>query len=155
MLEHDIKKANILGFSDGGNIALKFILKYPDCVDKLIPNGANLEPNGVKFRFQFPVEIAFRITKIFSGISARAKKRMELLGLMVNDPFIEIHELKNIAVPTLVIAGTNDMIHESHTKLIANSIPNSKLVFIKGDHFIANKKPEEFNLAVNNFLQGK
>ena len=35
---------------------------------------------------------------------------------------------------------------------IANSIPNAKLVLLKGDHFIAAKKPQEFNRAVNEFL---
>ena len=38
-----VKKAHILGFSDGGNLAIKFALTYPDYVDKLILNGANVE----------------------------------------------------------------------------------------------------------------
>ena len=45
---HKIEKAHILGFSDGGNIAIKFALKYPEFVEKLILNGANLDPSGVK-----------------------------------------------------------------------------------------------------------
>lgn len=53
---------------------------------------------------------------------------------------------------TLVIAGTNDMILEAHTRMIAESIPDSQLVLIKGNHFIANKKPEEFNQAVLGLL---
>ena len=44
------------------------------------------------------------------------------------------------------------MIKESHTKEIAESIPNSKLKIIKGNHFIANKCPDEFNQAVDEFL---
>lgn len=54
---------------------------------------------------------------------------------------------------TLVIAGTNDMIKEEHTKKIARGIPDSTLVFIKGNHFIANKNPEEFNRAVLDFMR--
>ena len=38
----------MLGFSDGGNIALIFALKYPGYVDRLILNGANLNPFGMK-----------------------------------------------------------------------------------------------------------
>ena len=72
---------------------------------------------------------------------------------MVNDPYIDYGELKNIKHKTLVIAGTRDMIRESHTKLIANSIPDCELIFIKGDHFIANKKADEFNVAVERFLE--
>ena len=73
-----------------------------------------------------------------------------MLGLMVNDPNVEPDELKAIQARTLVIAGTKDMILESYTRLI----PNSQLLFINGSHFIANKKPEEFNHAVLEFLNG-
>ncbi len=39
----DIKKAFFLGFSDGGNLAIKFALQWPDMVEKLVLNGANVE----------------------------------------------------------------------------------------------------------------
>ena len=38
MDEHNIEKANILGFSDGGNIALIFASEYPEKVSKLRAN---------------------------------------------------------------------------------------------------------------------
>ncbi|MBP5605329.1 MAG: alpha/beta hydrolase, partial [Ruminiclostridium sp.] len=41
MDEHNIASAHILGFSDGGNIAMIFAVRYPDRVDRLILNGAN------------------------------------------------------------------------------------------------------------------
>lgn len=72
---------------------------------------------------------------------------------MVNDPNVRPDELSAIRAKTLVIAGTNDMILEAHTRLIAECIPDSQLVFIKGNHFIANKKLEEFNRAVFGFLE--
>ena len=43
-----ITRCHLLGFSDGGNIALLFALKYPQYVEKLVLNGANLRPSGVK-----------------------------------------------------------------------------------------------------------
>ena len=60
MNEHEIQRANILGFSDGGNIALIFAMKYPDRVHKLIVDGANLKPEGVKRRVQVPIELGYR-----------------------------------------------------------------------------------------------
>lgn len=39
-----IPKANILGWSDGGNTGLLMALKYPDRVQKLVTMGANLFP---------------------------------------------------------------------------------------------------------------
>ena len=47
MEEKGIEKANLLGFSDGGNIAILFALKYPEKVEKLILNGANIFPEGM------------------------------------------------------------------------------------------------------------
>lgn len=45
------------------------------------------------------------------------------------------------------------MIKESHTKEIARCLPDAELTIIKGNHFIANKRPTEFNRAVDNFLK--
>ena len=154
MDEKGIEKAVLLGFSDGGNIALTFALKYPERVEKLILNGANLFPSGVKPRYQWPIEIGYRIAKLFSKKSVEAKKNAEMLGLMVNEPHIEPSELAQLKMPTLVIAGTKDMIKDSHTRLIYNSLPNVQLAILEGDHFLANKRPEAFNAMVKSFLSG-
>lgn len=151
----EIPGAIILGFSDGANIAMKFALKYPEKVQALILNGGNLNPEGVKSRIQIPIEIGYKITKAFAGKSEEARKHMELLGLMIFEPDIKAEELHFIKIPTLVIAGMKDMIKTAHTEEIAKSIPGAKLVIISGDHFIASKKPEEFNKEVEEFLRSK
>ena len=149
---HGIERADILGFSDGGNIAMVFALTHPERVRKLVLNGANLDASGVKRSVQIPIEIGYRMASLFAHKSLNAKKKAELLGLIVNDPALKPEELALIKAPTLVIAGTRDMIKDSHTRLIAGSIAGSKLVLIEGDHFIAGKCPEEFNRAVLDFL---
>ena len=148
-----ISRAVILGFSDGANIAMKFALKYPDRVKALILNGGNLDTKGVKRNIQIPIEIGYRFAKLFAGKSEEAKSHMEILGLMVNEPNIRPEELCAIQAPTLVIAGTKDMIKTAHTELIADHIPNAKLSVIPGDHFIASKNPQAFNKEVEVFLQ--
>ena len=153
MKSHGISKAVILGFSDGANIAMKFAIKHPGMVKALILNGGNLNAKGVKRTTQIPIEIGYRISKRFVGKSPKAAKNTEMLGLMVNDPNIDPRELSKITAPTLVICGTGDMIKESHTKEIARCLPDAELTIIRGDHFIANKRPTEFNRAVDNFLK--
>ena len=149
----EISNAVILGFSDGANIAMKFAIKYQSKVKALILNGGNLNPQGVKKTTQIPIEIGYKIARRFASKSADAKKNAEMLGLMVNEPNIEINELSKITAPALVICGRNDMIKESHTKEIAENIPNAKLSIIKGNHFIANKRYVTFNKEVEDFLQ--
>ena len=150
---HRIGKAHILGFSDGANTAMVFAMRHPERVDRLILNGANLNANGVKRTVQIPIEIGYKIARRFSDKSVSAKANAEMLGLMVNDPNIEPEELSAIRAKTLVIAGTNDVIRETHTRSIAANIPDSQLSFIRGSHFIANKKPAKFNKIVLEFLR--
>jgi len=147
-----IRKAHLLGFSDGGNIALVFALAHPDRVGKLILNGANLDASGVKRSVQIPIEVGYRAAKLFARKSPGARRNAEMLGLMVNDPHVNPEELTHIQAPTLVIAGRKDMIKASHTRLIARSIPGARLVILEGDHFVANRHPKEFNEAVIRFL---
>jgi len=150
--EHDIKKAHILGFSDGGNIALTFALKYPEKVDKLILNGANLFPGGVKFSVQLPIVLGYWAASAAALFSKGAVCQKELLGLMVKEPHIKPGQLSALDMPVLVIAGKNDMIKDEHTRLIAKSISGSRLRIIEGDHFIAAKESESFNFEILDFL---
>lgn len=150
--EHDMAQVRLLGFSDGANIALSFALANPERVRRLVLNGANLDPSGVKPSVQIPIILGYKLASLFANRDPKAKRNAELLGLMVNHPHIDPAALEDLYVPTLVIAGTRDMIRDSHTVLIANSLPNSRLEVIAGDHFIAAKNPDAFNEAVAKFL---
>ena len=147
-----IERASLLGFSDGGNIALTFALEHPKRVDRLILNGANLDPSGVKRSVQIPIVLGYGLTAVLARFSPEAARRAELLRLMVREPHIRPSELGRITAPTLVIAGTHDMIREKHTRLIARSLPNALLEIIPGDHFVARTHPEDIRRAVEAFL---
>jgi len=150
--EHDLDQVDLLGFSDGGNIALIFAMDHPERIGKLILNGANLFGKGVKSRYQLPIIAGYHTAKRFADKDPKAFRNAEMLGLMVNDPNIDPKELKRVQSRTLLITGTKDMIKDSHTELIKNSIPKAHWVRLDGDHFIANKDPEEFNVVVEIFL---
>lgn len=150
--EHKLTNIILLGFSDGANIAIKFALKYPNKIKTLILNGADLNTKGVKRNVQIPIEIGYRISKLFVNKSEENKLKTEILGLMVNEPNIKPESLNSIKIPTLVITGTKDLIKKEHSKLISNNIENSKLVFVEGNHFIASKNPDAYNKEVDKFL---
>lgn len=152
MDEKGIGKADILGFSDGANIALLFALKNPGRVRRLILNGADLFPKGVKRSVQIPIIIGYGIVSFLALFNKKAIPKKEMLGLMVTQPSIAPEELSSLDMPVLVIAGTKDMIRLSHTQLIARSIPGSKLAILEGDHFIASRKWESFNRSVDAFF---
>lgn len=150
--EHGIERAHVLGFSDGANIAMVFTLRYPQLVDRLILNGGNLHGRGVKLRVQLPIILGYKIASFFAKKDEGARANAEMLGLMVNDPALSPSDIAAIRAKTLVIAGSRDMIKESHTRLIASSIPGARLEIIDGDHFIAANKAEIFDPIVLDFL---
>ena len=149
-----IAKAHLLGFSDGGNIALLFALKYPQYIDRLVLNGANLYPNGLKWHVLMLIYLEFGLFSLLSAVNKRFLLRKEIVQLMVNQPNIPGEALSALLMPTLVIAGDRDMISDAHTRAIASNIKNSRLLILPGDHFLAKKSPELFNGHVAAFLRG-
>lgn len=147
-----IKRAHILGFSDGGNLALIFALRYPERVNRLIVNGANLHPFGLRVGVLVPTCLAWLAACVQSVVSKKAIGRRELLALMVLEPRINASALKLIKSPVLVIAGSHDMIRKRHTIKIWRHVKNGTLVFLDGTHFIASENSQLFNEAVNHFL---
>ncbi len=149
-----LKNIVLLGFSDGGNIALIFALKYPGYVDRLILNGANLNPFGMKFSVLASVALEYAyVTGKLMIHKQETMRQKELLSLMLFEPWLRPKLLGRLKMPVLVVAGNDDMIRESHTRGIARQIPGAKLRILEGNHFIASEKPEEFNRCVASFLE--
>ena len=147
MDELDIASAHILGFSDGANVAILFALAHPTRVKSLILNGGNLFPEGLTEQTRREIDEEYE-----QAVSANDENLLELLRLMIDEPHIDPAQLAALSIPTLVVAGTDDMIEEAHTRLIAESIPNAQLTLIEGTHFIAFKNPDAFNRVVSEFL---
>ena len=156
-LDHrGLRRIILLGFSDGGNVALIFALKYPGYVDRLILNGANLNPFGMKPSVLADVarEYVGVVGKLWQqGKQEKNIRKKELLSLMLYEPWIRPELLRRLKMPVLVVAGSNDMIRECHTRQIARSLPNAKLRILEGTHFIAAETPDVFNQCVASFLE--
>jgi len=86
-------------------------------VDKMVTIGANLNPEGVDD------ELIERLkNQVEEGLG-----NLRLIKLMLDHPHISSEQLAEISNPVLVLAGSEDVIKESHTSLIYRSIRGSKL----------------------------
>ena len=143
----ELESAHLLGFSDGANIAMLFALAHPERVRSLVLNGGNLFPAGLTEQTRREIDEEYE-----QALAARDERQLELLRLMIDEPHIDPASLGALEMPVLVIAGTDDMIEDEHTRLIAASIPGARLEFVEGSHFIAAENPDAFNHVVESFL---
>lgn len=143
--ELNINKFNIVGWSDGGITGLLFTINHPELVNKLIVIGANLNPEGIETK---------TLDMFKKQLEIKDAPNQRLIKLMVQQPHIETDQLKTIKNPVLVIAGSNDVIKEEHTKLINSSLSNSQLLIVPdASHYIPFEKPDILNKSIIKFLK--
>lgn len=154
LLHLHIEKICMLGFSDGANTVMQFALEYPQMLEVMILNGGNLYLKGMIKPYQIAIIMQYHIVCLLSKIISRYNTKKQILKLMAKYPNIKTEDLQNLHIPTLVIVGEKDMIKHSHSVLIKECIKDAKFVELnKGDHFIAQKQADRFNMEVIQFLK--
>lgn len=118
---YNIVKPVIIGFSDGGIVALLTAIRHPDLVGELIVCGANTSPAGLTFKSRHGIKKDYKKTK------------SDLIGMMLREPNITDEELRSIRIPTVVIAGERDIIKPKHTQHIVDMIPEATLRVMEGE----------------------
>ena len=149
-----LKKANVLGFSDGGNIALHLALLAPERISSMILSGANSDPSGLEPRELELMRETQRELKLKALSSPEAARKLEVWELMLNEPHFTEAELESITLPVLITAGEHDMILREHTEYLHRCIKNSELAIFKGgSHFVHMEEAALYNETVLNFLR--
>jgi len=148
---------DVIGWSDGGIVALILALHHPDAVHALAISGANLTPEGLKpdDLVGMKTELANARAKLAAGDKSKDwATSAQLLDLMITQPQLTGADLGRIKAPVLVMAGEHDMIPEPHTRLIAASLRHSRLhIFPRASHAALQEKPVEFNQTVEAFFK--
>lgn len=148
-----LSNVNLLGWSDGGNIGLILAMKHPQKVRRLAIMGANLYNDKTSVSPKINKQVLSVREQIVRENKPESGFQLQLLDLALNEPKINPEDLKAIGCPTLVMAGSKDVIKEEHTKLIASKIVKSTLViFDGGTHYAPQEIPQRFNKAVLDFL---
>ncbi len=151
--ELNLGNFSLLGFSDGGNVALTYAVRHPERLSALAVSGANLNPSGMVFSLKLKIAAAYFFAKMSKDKGEKENLKYQLLSLMVNHPHISPRLLSNIRCKTLVMAGERDLIKESHTQLIAKSIKNAILEIIpNSSHFTFGDNPEYVNSLLCKFF---
>lgn len=141
--QQGLEKPALVGFSDGGVVALLVALRWPDLPGRLVVAGANMTPAGIKQPWR-------TLMRVQNRISPDPK-----LDLMLTQPHLAGWQLTGITAPTLVLAGEKDLIDETQTRRIARSIPGAKLLILPGEtHGSYVVHSDKLYPAMANFLRG-
>lgn len=158
-----VKRASFVGWSDGGEIALKLAIGFADRVDRALVFGANYDGNGSKPRS--------RPNATFAAYSARCRVEYDrlskgrgvtygamvqaLLPLWRNPSGITKDQLRGITAPVLMADGEHDEVIElAQIREMAELIPKGRLkVFGNTSHFALWQDPDGFNAAMLEFLR--
>lgn len=156
-----IQRASVVGWSDGGEIALKLGIAFADRVERLFVFGANYDANGSKSRTTPSTTFAAYSAKCRSDYERLAKSGASynalvdtLRPLWRSPTGITKDQLRAIKAPVMMADGDHDeVIVLDQIEEMAKLIPNAKLkVFQDASHFALWQDPDDFNAALVEFL---
>ena len=158
-----IRKAAVVGWSDGAIIGLVLAMQRPDRVRRVLAFAANMDPSGVKpdtetnptfARFEGEAAQAYATQSPtpdgFPAFHAAISKMWD------TEPNYTAADLARIRLPVTIADGDHDeAIKRAHTEYLARSIPGAKLVILpEVSHFAMLQNPAGFNAAMLAFLRG-
>lgn len=150
--ELDISEYDMIGFSDGGIIAL--LLSMQDTrLKHMIVMGANTKPCYLKPMYRYPMYLSLVCLLPFCIYNKKARKQFLLTRLMLKEPNIEYQQLSSVSAPTLVLAGQYDMIKETDTLKIGESLLYGIVKIIKqGTHSLLRDSFKQTMKEIEAFL---
>jgi pimeloyl-ACP methyl ester carboxylesterase len=161
----DLEKADIVGWSDGGNIGLDMAIRYPGRVGKLVTYGSNFHSNGLvpdgpgEGMTSSPDDPRWEVMRSFYQSVAPKPDYWpvfldKVMTMWRSQPTFVVDDLIGISAPTLVMAGEFDSIQEAHTREMAGSIPGALPLIVEGeDHYAPLLAPEKVTPQIVAFLK--
>ena len=156
-----VRRAAVVGWSDGAIIGLVMTLKDPDRLTRVFAFAANMDPSGVKPDTETNPTFARFIgeaAKSYAELSPTPKGFADFTAAVERmwdtEPNYAASDLARITTPVAIVDGDHDeAIKRSHTEYLARSIPGAKLIILKNvSHFAMLQDPAQFDAALLGFL---
>ncbi|ANB10317.1 hydrolase [Streptomyces ambofaciens] len=157
--------AHLVGWSDGGVVALLVALARPDLVRKAVVIGANFRPATECFAEPAMLDamtpdaedLAF-FRELYEAVTPDGADHWPVVAAKVVDmwrtqPTLSTEELARVAAPTLVVVGDDDLVTLEHTTALYRAIPGSQLAVVPGaSHVVPLEKPDAVKRLVLDHL---
>jgi pimeloyl-ACP methyl ester carboxylesterase len=158
-----IARADIVGWSDGGNIGLDMAMKHPERVGRLVTIGANYDAAGLVDPVSpaSPDNAEFADGKaLYQRVSATPENwpvlYRQVTEMWRTEPHYTPDQLGRIRSPVLVLAGDHDAVRRSHTDALAQAIPGAEeRIFPHAGHMVLMQEPDAVDGTIRAFLAKK
>jgi pimeloyl-ACP methyl ester carboxylesterase len=167
---------DVVGHSDGGNVALILARDYPELVRRVVVSGANLRSGltaqqVAERRAMSEDALRAKLEELSAKMPARFRASygrvspdgpdhwMTLLRksffMWIEPVVLETEALRRIEAPVLVTAGDHDFTSVEDTAEIARGLPHGQLFVVPGTgHDTMGTRPELVDLAIREFIDG-
>jgi len=144
-----LRHVDVVGFSDGGILALMLAVRYPQLVRRLVISGVNIAPEGLQ-----PDQLqGLRDAQTSSKPKTVAEKLAKLWLTSPTESELNLEMLAGIDRPVLVISGDRDAITLEHTLMIFHALPQAQLCVLPDtDHTTFSTRPQWLNPIIRSFL---
>jgi pimeloyl-ACP methyl ester carboxylesterase len=150
--------AHLVGWSDGGVVALLVARARPDLVRRMVVIGANFRPGPECF-----VEPSMLLAMdpdgedmeffrdLYAAVSPDGADHWPVVARKVlemwrTQPTLTTGDLARITAPTLVMTGDDDMMTLEHTAALYRAVPGAQLAVLPGaSHLLPLEQPARVN----------
>lgn len=138
LLDHlHVKRVDVMGWSDGGNIGLDMAMNHPERIGHLVTFGANFRPDGLN-----PQDVEWNNTATAESFGSGMRSAWtamnpqpehyeqamnKIIAMWRTQPNWTEADLARIRAKCLICAGDHDLIRRDHTEALAKAIPGAQV----------------------------
>lgn len=137
-----VDRADVLGFSLGGLVALELGMRHPSRVDRLVATAAHYRPDGyhdlsdpASVRMPTPAEFA-EMREEYERVApdpGHFDAFLERMNVVVHGhPGWSEDDLRSIAAPVLLVIGDTDFVRIEHAAEMLELLPAAQLAVLPG-----------------------
>ena len=139
-----IEKADIFGFSNGGQTAMDIAIRHPQLVHKLVIGSAFFKRSGAYDWFwpgfdhatldqmpQYLRDAYLNINPDSAGLEAMFHRDVTRMKNFEDWPD---EEIKHVQAPTLLIIGDQDLVRPEYAVELTRIMPHARLIILPGHH---------------------
>ena len=160
------ESAPLVGWSDGGIVALLVAIARPDLVSKLVLIGTSFDTSGMVFDVEQMVagmspdaaDMAM-MRETYGAVSPDGPEHWpvvfeKITNMWLKEPHIPPDDLRKVEAPTLILIGDDDLVSLDHARDLYQSLPSAALGVIPfSSHTVLMEKPDLVNSMMVDFLK--